>query len=304
MNNHHEENILTFSACGALFFAVLALIWGMLVKSQMILFDGIYSFISLLLTGLYFYAIWCIKKGRDEKFPYGRAQMEPMVIVLESVILIGICIRAFTYAALSLFSGGQEINNLSGIAYAVIGVIGCYICWYYIISKGKKLAFKSDLVKIQGLQWLMDTLLSLAVLIGFLISFIVQYAGCEQYARCMDPLMVIIAVLFFVRNPIVALINAIKGILIMAPEKSILTAAEKAMEEIADKQGFEDIILRVGKSGRRFVYEVSFVVKNPNKSYKIGEMDEIHREVEERLHKLYDNPLRLNVSFVHDKKLG
>ncbi|NQT90152.1 MAG: cation transporter, partial [Candidatus Omnitrophica bacterium] len=55
MNIRHEQNILTFSACGALFFALLALVWGILARSQMIIFDVVYSFISLVLTGLYFY---------------------------------------------------------------------------------------------------------------------------------------------------------------------------------------------------------------------------------------------------------
>ncbi|NQU16617.1 MAG: cation transporter [Candidatus Saganbacteria bacterium] len=60
-----------------MFFALLALIWGWLAQSQMIMFDGIYSFISLLLTGLYFYAARSIAMGPDSKFPFGRSQMEP-----------------------------------------------------------------------------------------------------------------------------------------------------------------------------------------------------------------------------------
>lgn len=56
MNTRHEQNILLFSAYEALFFALLALIWGLLARSQMIMFDGVYSFISLVLTGLCFYA--------------------------------------------------------------------------------------------------------------------------------------------------------------------------------------------------------------------------------------------------------
>lgn len=304
MDARHEQNILTFSACGALFFALLALIWGILAKSQMIMFDGIYSFISLVLTGLYFYAARSIAIGRDEKFQFGRSQIEPMVIVVQSIVLFVICIRAFSSALISLFSGGQEINNLSGMAYAAIGVGGCFISWYYIVKVGRKNAPQSELIKTQGAQWLMDTLLSLAVLIGFFIGYIIQRAGYTNYARYMDPLMVTITVLFFVREPIVSFIGGIKGMLVMAPEKDIYKASEEALKEIAKQKGFEDIILRLGKTGRELVYEVSFVAKDPASSRSIGEMDAIHKEVEARLRDLFDSPLRLRVSFVHDKKLG
>lgn len=304
MNVSHEQNILTFSACGALFFALLALIWGVIAKSQMIMFDGIYSFISLLLTGLYFYAARNIAMGSDENFPFGRTQMEPMVIVVQSIVLLLVCIKAFRNAVISLFSGGQEINSLSGMAYAAVGVTGCFIGWYYVTHTGSKDAAKSDLIRTQGAQWLMDTLLSLAVLIGFFISHIIQCAGYMQYAKYMDPLMVTISVLFFVREPIVSLIDGIKGIMIMTPEKAIYRTSKEAMKEIANQKGFEDIILRLGKSGRELIYEVSFVAKDPNNSLSVGEMDAIHREAETRLRNLFDRPLRLRVSFVHDRKLG
>lgn len=242
--------------------------------------------------------------GSDENFPFGRAQIEPMVIIVQSIVLLVICIKAFSSAVISLFSGGQEINNLSGMGYAVIGIIGCFISWYYITRTGRRKAPQSQLIRTQGAQWLMDTMLSLAVLIGFFVGYIIQRAGYANYARYMDSLMVIIAVLFFIREPIVSFIGGIRGMLIMTPDKKIYHASKEAMKEIAKQRGFEDIILRLGKSGRELVYEVSFVAKDPNNSCSIGEMDAIHREVEDRLHKVSDNPLWLRVSFVHDRKLG
>ncbi len=304
MSIRHEQNILTFSACGSLFFALLALTWGVLARSQMIMFDGVYSFISLVLTGLYFYAARSIAMGSDENFPFGRAQIEPMVIVVQSIVLIVICIKAFSGAVSSLFSGGQEINSLSGMGYAAVGVIGCFISWHYITRVGRKNVPQSILIKTQGSQWFMDTLLSLAVLIGFFISYIIQRAGYGQYARYMDSLMVIVAVLFFIREPIVSFIGGIRGILIMAPEKTVYNASKHAVKEIAEQRGFEDVVLRLGKSGRELICEVTFVAKDPNNSCKVGEMDDMHREVESCLRKLLYSPLRLSVSFVHDRKLG
>jgi len=292
------------SACGASFFALLALIWGVLAKSQMIIFDGVYSFICLLLDVLYFYTARTITKGSSDKFPYGRMHIEPLVIVIQSTILIFICAKAFIISVTSLFSGVEEINNISGMGYAAIGVIGCLFSWWYISRTGKRKAPESELIKTNAAQWLMDTLLSLAVMVGFFVAYLIGRAGYVQYAPYVDPLMVMLAVLFFVRQPIVSLIDGIKGMLIMAPVKRISEISKKAMKEIAELKGFDDVIVRVGKSGRELVYEVSFITQQSEKTYSACEMDSIHREVEDRLHELFDNPLWLHVSFVHDRKLG
>ena len=304
MNTRHEQNILVFSACGALFFALLALIWGLLARSQMIMFDGIYSFISLVLTGLFFYVARNIAKGRDESFPFGRMQLEPIVVVVQSIVLFVICIKAFSSAVISLFSGGQLINSLSGMAYAAIGVLGCFISWYYIVNAGGKNSPKSELIRTLASQWLMDTLLSLAVLIGFFIGLIVQYSKYSNYSQYIDPLMVMIAVLFFVRQPILSFIEGIRGILIMTPEKTIYNTSKEVIKEIAQRKNFKDIVLRLGKSGRELIYEISFIAKDPDSSYSIAEMDAIHKELENRFDSLFNMPLRLYVSFVHDKKSG
>jgi len=303
MNKRVELNILTFSAGGDLFFALLALSWGLFANSQMIIFDGIYSLVSLLLTGIYFLAAKSMALGRNEKFPFGRAQMEPMVIIIQSIVLVIVCVKAFSDAVITLFSGGEDVSNLSAMIYGIIGTTGVFFCWAYVARTGKRKAPRSELIRTQGMEWLIDLMLSLAVLIGFLIACVIQYAGYWNYARYVDPLMLIIAVLFLVRSPIVSLIDSVRGLLIMAPDKTIYNSSKKAIKELACQKGFEDIILHLGKSGRELVYKISFVAKDPDTSCSIGEMDVIHREVKNRLENLFDNPLRLSVSFIHDKKL-
>ena len=45
-----EKNTLMLSAFGALFFAILGVVWGIVIDSSMIVFDGLYSLISLFLS--------------------------------------------------------------------------------------------------------------------------------------------------------------------------------------------------------------------------------------------------------------
>ena len=67
-----EKNMLTLSAIGALFFAVLGVAWGVIIDSSMIIFDGLYSLISLFLSVLAICITRYINKMILKKFPFGK----------------------------------------------------------------------------------------------------------------------------------------------------------------------------------------------------------------------------------------
>ena len=218
--------------------------------------------------------------------------------------ILVICIFAFDEALMSALSGGTDINSLSAMGYAFIGTIGCFTAWFYITNTKKKKVPTSELLHAEGIQWLMDSFLSLAVLVGFFIAFLLQLYGYNEYARYADPLMVIIAVVFFIRMPAKSFIEGIKGLLIMSPDRKIYTSTKQSMEELTKKHGFQDLIFRVGRSGRELIYEVNFIAKDPKDTLSIEKMDDIRKEVVNRLQALYENPIWLSVSFIYDKKLA
>ena len=53
------------------------LIGGLLAGSQMIVFDGLYSFASVGLSVLAVMALRFARRGADERFPWGREAAEP-----------------------------------------------------------------------------------------------------------------------------------------------------------------------------------------------------------------------------------
>jgi predicted Co/Zn/Cd cation transporter (cation efflux family) len=296
-----EQHILKLSVFLAWFFTVLGVSWGVLAKSQMIIFDGLYSFISVILSSISVYAAWSMKIGDDTKFPLGRSSLEPMVIILKSIVIVVLCVIAFSKAIISLFSGSQEVNTLSAIAYGIVATITCLCSLLYIVWKRKK-SKTSVLVKSECMQWGMDTLLSAAVLLGFLAAALIQRMGYAQYARYMDPAMVIIASAFFIKMPLLSLVEGVKDMLRMAPDGDVYHASKQLLEEITKKRGFDGFRLRISKAGREFTYKIGFVTENPKDTRSLEELDNIRQEVESRLHALYDNPIWLGVSFIHDKK--
>ena len=173
----------------------------------------------------------------------------------------------------------------------------------YTIWQRKKTP-SSMFVKAESMQLGMDTLLSAAVLLGFFIAAVIQHMGYEQYAKYADPVMVVIASAFFIKMPAMSLIESIKDILHMAPDGDIYSSSKKVIEEIAKNRGFASFNLRIGKTGRQLTYKVGFISRSPKDGRSMGELDDIRNEVEIGLKALFDNPLWLGVSFMHDKKWG
>ena len=299
----YEQYILKFSLYAALCFALLGLVWGMVIKSQMIIFDAVYSFVSVVAASLSVYVAKSVSRDDDVKFPFGRSQMEPMIMVFKSLLILIICVYAFGRSISSIFSGGREINAISAMIYSFIGIAGCLYGWQHIRRTRKKF-HNSGLIKAESMQWLMDTLLSAAIFIGFLITTIMQSSGKHELASYMDPLMTMMAAIFFSVTPALTLISGIKDILLMTPEGEMYRISKSVLEDIARDHGFQGIILRLSKRGRELFYEISFVSDNAGDSRSMGEMDGIRQEVEDALGSLFDNPKWLNISFMHDKKWG
>ena len=82
----------------------------------------------------------------------------------------------------------------------MINVVGC-LATYMAVRKqsGKR---PSAILKAESSQWLMDTVISAAVLLGFLVAAGLMMSGLEEYAVYADPMMVILASVYFATVPV------------------------------------------------------------------------------------------------------
>ncbi|KOO12555.1 cobalt-zinc-cadmium resistance protein, partial [Vibrio xuii] len=84
----NEKRILTFSALLASGFAGGGMVLGLLVGSLVIVFDGVYSLVSLLLTLLSLAASRYIEHPTNNHFPFGKAILEPVVIAIKGLVIL------------------------------------------------------------------------------------------------------------------------------------------------------------------------------------------------------------------------
>lgn len=294
-----ENKILKISMVGALFFALFGIAWGWTAQSEMIIFDGLYSFISLALTMLSLYINNFIAKKELDKYPFGKYILEPLVISFKSLIIGGMCLYSLIGAIQDIVHGGNTVEYGSALIYSIVSVIGCGGVYIFMKKKGDKIS--SELIKVEASQWLMDTLLSIGVLVGFVIAMILRntrFSGLNVY---IDPMMVIMVSVVFIKMPVQSFINAFKEILCVKADDEINDDIYLIVKEIEKEYKFEDSISRVSKIGGELRIEIDFIYNEESKLKDLDQMDCVREEVYDAI-KHIDYNKWLNVSFTGDKK--
>ncbi|MBD1388135.1 cation transporter [Neiella sp. HB171785] len=298
-----EKHILLFSVVAAVGFAFLGFIWGFLIDSQMLIFDGIYSFISVILSAISLYVSDLLRKEDDDQFQFGRAQIEPLAIFFKSLAIFSICLYAFITAIIDMLNGGSNTNIESAIVYSVVATLACLASWLYISWQTKRVK-ASGLLMVEKQQWLMDTLLSSAVLVGFVIGYLLKSTEYSYLVKYVDSAMVILATSYFFKMPIEALKNSLKELMLMAPEPDakVSIEVERICQQIRQKYGFDEVVSRIAKTGRELSLELSFIGHDPQFALNLGQLDAIRDELDGQLSANIPLKLWLTVSFMHSKK--
>lgn len=294
-----ENKILKISVVGALFFALFGIAWGWAIDSEMIIFDGLYSFISVILSMVSLYINKYMAKRDFEKFPFGKHVLEPLVISLKSLIIAIMCLYSLIGALTTIANGGNNIEIGFAIIYSIVSVVGCSIITFYMKVKEKKLS--SELIKVECTQWLMDTALSAAVLVGFVLAMVIGKTKLSFLNQYIDPAMTLTVSLVFIRIPIKTFINSFKEVISVKADDEINEDIYVLVKEIEEEYNFEDSITRVSKVGRQLRIEIDFIYNKNSKLKTLDQMDNVREEINDAIGHIDYNKW-LNVSFTGNKK--
>ena len=294
-----ENKLLKFSAAGGLFFALVGIGWGIVIDSEMILFDGVYSLISLLLSILSIFICKFINKKDKVNFPFGKKALEPIVVAFKSIVLIIMCLITLSNAIKTILNGGNPVDTGFALTYSIISVVGCALVYYYMKIRGKKI--NSDIIRAESAQWLMDTVISVGVLLGFIIVLLIKNTRFTYLTIYVDPAMVIITSSIFLRIPIVQFIRVFKEIILVKANDEINDDITVVVKDIEKEYNFEDSITRVSKMGSSLRIEIDFIFNEDSKMQSLEEMDKVREKIDKKTkHIKYDK--WLNVSFTGNRK--
>ncbi len=299
-NISEEKKVLSFSVFAAVAFAITGIILGYFTRSQIIFFDGLYSLVSVVLSFLSVLATTFIGKKDHKRYPFGKDIVEPLVIILKySVILILVAV-SLAGAIVSIFNGGREVALGSALIYSGVGSFACLGAYLYLKLKSKHSG--SNLVKAESNQWFMDTLVSFAVLIGFLTaSLLDRNTMFSMIIPYIDPVMMILISIYFLKLPLIGIRNALREVLEMTPSGKLPSNIKTYVKNMEVKYDMKESFVRIAKVGKTLWVEIDFVVKDSKKIKTIADQDKLRQELSDYI-KTYDNNEWLTVSFTNNRK--
>lgn len=233
------------------------------------------------------------------KFPFGNHIVEPLVVCFKSFVIGALCLYSFIGAIKDIIAGGNNIEYGSAFVYSIISSIGCLLVFLYMKKRSKKLS--SQLIKAESTQWLMDSVLSTAVLIGFIVAIILSFTKFNIINKYIDPLMVLLSSTIFIRYPIKSFIDSFKEVISIKADDKINEHIYVAVKEIENEYKFEESITRVSKVGRALRIEIDFVYNSNSNLKNLDEMDKVREKINNKIKNINYNKW-LNISFTGDKK--
>ncbi|MDE1241743.1 cation diffusion facilitator family transporter [Vibrio aestuarianus] len=291
---NNENRVLTISALLASGFAGGGLVVGMLVGSLVIVFDGVYSLVSLLLTLLSLVASRYIRKPSDSQFPLGRAVFEPAVIAIKASVILLVVSYSLYSAVVALFTGGREVDASIATLFGAINVIGCGFAWWFIAQKSKR--YSSGLIEAETKQWQMDTLLSVVVTVGFLAAFLVTMSPYAEYAVYVDPIMMLLMSFYFIKVPYDMLKSAMRELLMMSASKEICNTVDQGVIAAGEESDQEIELTSVTKVGHELWVNVD-IRPEENEMIAIEDIESTRRSLHKRLSKLpFELQLNMNIA--------
>ncbi|MGR5436697.1 cation diffusion facilitator family transporter [Vibrio owensii] len=290
----NENRILTFSALLASGFAVGGMVLGLLVGSIVIVFDGVYSLVSLLLTLLSLAASYYISKPSKSIFPFGKAVLEPIVIAIKAAVILVVVAFSLFSAVTALMTGGREVDASIATIFGIVNVIGCGYAWWFMAKKSRR--FSSGLIEAEKKQWQMDTLLSVAVTLGFIAAWLVSLTPYAHYAVYADPMMMVLMGFYFLKVPFDMLVGALRELLMMTPSKELCQSVGKDVLEIEKVTEHQLKLAGVTKVGQELRVNVDVHVDDD--TLELDTLEHTRKQLTKRLSKhRFKLQLQLNVAY-------
>lgn len=269
----NERRALTVSLVLSVVLAVAALVVGIVTGTRIIVFDGAYMAIGLVLSWASLQAARAAASGPTRRFPFGRDALAPLMVVIQGLALAGTLIYAFGDALVIIRDGGSEVNVLVISIYGLVtGVIGFGVAWWLGRS-----ARGSDLVTAEAAQWRAGSVLSVIMVVGAIAVAVLALTPLRELARFADPVLVIIACVVLASLPTRLVRSGVNELLEGAPPPALASQIAAAIEGVRAEFGLPEPVMRAGKVGLKVYVEVDFVV--PPQIWSLSQEDDVRRAV-------------------------
>jgi cation diffusion facilitator family transporter len=281
-----EQRTLRLSIYSVLVVAVGSIAYGLYLESDVVILNGIFSLFSLIGAGLSLLAAKLVVKPENRRFPFGYSHVEPLVLSVNSFMVLLICVYALINGIERIRAGGNEVAAEGVIWFGFLS--GAVSLAMYTYERRVARRVDSPLIEADAREWLIDFGFSMVTLLGFAMLLFLEEPARGAWARYADPVMVSSMALLAVPLPLRVLRRSLREVLLMTDADDAVTRRlEAVMEKVRAEHDIARYVHHVVKTGRTRFIEVDIVV-GPNFTLQtVAEQDRLR----ERIWRALDMPL-------------
>ena len=300
-----EGGLLRMSISATLVVALAGVIVGLVTGSSSIVFDGVYSLVDAAMSVLALVVVRLItsfaraetmSRKLRERFTMGFWHLEPMVLALNGVMLVGVAVYALINAVSSLLAGGRELAFDTALGYTGITVIVCLAV--AIIEARANRRIRSDFIAMDIKSWLMSAGITAALMVAFGIGHAIQGTQWERLSPYIDPAVLALVCLVIIPMPVPTIRRAIADILLVTPA-DLKARVDAVAADVVTREGFLSYRSYVARVGRSRHIELYFIAPSALAPRSLGDWDGLREEIGAAIGGAGPNRL-LTVAFTSD----
>jgi cation diffusion facilitator family transporter len=281
-----EQRTLLLSIYGVLVVAAGSIAYGLFLESDVVILNGIFSLLSLIGAGLSLLAAKLVVQPENRRFPFGYSHVEPLVLSVNSFMVLLICVYALINGIERIRAGGNAVDAEGVIWFSLVS--GAVSLAMYTYERRVARRVDSPLIEADAREWLIDFGFSMVTLLGFAVLLFLEEPARGAWARYADPVMVSSMALLATPMPLGVLRRSLREVLLMTDADDAVTRRlEAVMEKVRAEHDIIRYVHHVVKTGRTRFIEVDIVV-GPNFTLQtVAEQDRLR----ERIWRSLDMPL-------------
>ena len=266
-----ERRSIILSVIATSFFGILGIAISLLSRSGAVFLDGLFSLIFAVAGLLTLYVSSLVARPRDEQYPFGYASYEPMLNLFKGILIALALVYAVAEAVRTLLSGGQDASAVGGIIYSALAVVGGVAVIIALVRMNR--SAESPIVQVDVRNWVVDTMISAAVGVAFVVALILENSQWSEWAPYADPIIMLLIAAIAVPQPFQIIGENWGQLLGRAPKASMRSRIRELVQNALADKPYKELHLRISEVGR-YVYIHVYVVVFRERAGKIALADQ------------------------------
>ncbi|MGP5144608.1 cation diffusion facilitator family transporter, partial [Vreelandella alkaliphila] len=268
-------------------------------NSQAILLDGSFNLIYFSVALVTIKVSKLASRPDSESYPFGYSYFESLVNLCKGLLILGVSIFALVDAIAALLTGGREISAGLAVIYALFATAACSLTAWVMHRSQRHVS--SPLVAADKLNWLVNSVISAAVLAAFCLVMLFERLGWRGIVPYVDSLLVMAVVLLCLGVPVRMASQALRELLNKTPDETVAEPVRQAVGRGLADIDTQEVRVRMVRPGRLLYIMVHVVLPKALHDSTLAHQDALRQQIDEEVRRIY-SPVVCDVVFTEDDR--